>query len=214
MRNLSWLLTTTVLLISISGCANRQPFTHKASSEQWWHCDPKDDRRWNCDSSSTSQKSAPIESTHDELNESQDLPSKAQQTAEEVNTAIKQEPIEQPEVKVVAPAEAAKDIAVPEKALDAPTIESSYAGVEEPVNKELVSNEGNWLVQLAAFTQQNAADKFASKVNQAVTRVSTVKGKTWYRVVLGFYANKEQAQEAARNIQSEHPSIQTWVRKK
>ncbi len=222
-------------LLALTGCSTRSQFAEIKTADEWWQCKPLTERTWDCETGSESQvntKTAAI------VNEVLTSAAKAKTIETEKNKVLVEAPeldYEEPKntqevvdgnsiIAVPVVSERAKE-AIGSKVSEAATPVVNSTQEFEPVitektndlllKKEVaVTNPNNrWIVQIAAFKNQVAAQKFVDSIDNAKIEERRHNGELWYRVYIGYYATKTAANEAGVTLKSNYPDLNTWVRR-
>ena len=106
---------------------------------------------------------------------------------------------------IAAPARRQTTVA-PIAVVEEPQVPAAVPPTDDRVVTEAARNEETrYGIQVAAFKRKASAQKLASKHEKTGTEVHIVKrhiaGRTWYRVILGSYANKDDAMVFDRILQ-------------
>lgn len=219
-RKILYILISSSLLI---GCVAPRAFDSQTQEENWWLCRPLDDKSWDCGDNGIA-KDEPVPSI---------LP--PEPSSSEDNTAVEnisdmplvEKEVEKIEGKATEESyspqgsnnpESQKNSAELEPVVaDIASIESATAkpGPPKPVLNEaipsIISDTGDWMIQIGSFKTRSAAVKFSDTVAQSKVMQKSVNGQIWHRVYLGFFKSKQEASESAQRLESER-SINTWVR--
>lgn len=215
----------SVMGFCLSGCASNSnnSFDENSANQRWHYCGPANQnirsRTWDCGDT----RPEPIVSLPQQNAEPAFVESRAPQSSSytpDVQLSSEPEP-----VKVVS---TSKMVSKPEleahsKEVHSKIINDAPEPEPEPepkkarqVIKPFEYNNGNWLVQLAAFQQRSKAERFLvnhDQISNLKIEDIFVAGKQWYRVIAYSGASRDEAKAIAQDISLQYPAIKPWIRK-
>lgn len=229
-RFLSLLFVIASLLIS---CSSRQAFEtdYSLKEKNWWQCDPKSEREWRCSDGQNVEETtdAILASAENSSEIVQESISEPVQTTEDISNEVislqqqliaeQQSDITQETTEVAVEVQNSEPEPLTIQELQQQNLGQSAAEqvsteeVDEVIEESPLPIDGDWTIQLAAFSSEREATDFANGISGGEVITAIVSGRTFYRVTAGRFQNKKAAQEAATKLQKENSNLSTWVRK-
>lgn len=139
-------------------------------------------------------------------------PPRPQATKEQEKDPERAENVAKAEIKEEKPAAKEPDSAKAEKGR-----ESSSASAESSVSQTADRQESDrpWTVQVNAFPDEHSArtwvDRLKNKGYNAYVVAAEIKGRTWYRVRIGHYATREEADKIEEVLRSKENLSSSFV---
>ncbi|GAA0204261.1 hypothetical protein GCM10009123_09450 [Kangiella japonica] len=220
--------TKTLCLISLSvavglgGCVSNKGAPSLAEQDKQWFCVPQDSKEWVCEKDDTSFKQlAPPKSTEVE----------SQWTVGEIpqdnsaNEATLDIEDEGEGVNELSTPKLNNNRAQPVNSSivsNPPSEPSLTEGSESSVSQESINDKGSselqsieispWIVQLAAYSTKDAAERFVRRLGEGTVFKTLVKGKHYFTVALVGFDSKLDAERAAKVLKKRQLGVSPWVR--
>ncbi len=154
----------------------------------------------------------PVEEVASAQNETSEMQSDAEavedDTSDSVEAAAEPAPEPEPEPEPAPRPEASQPAQKPEPAPQiAKPAQSEPAPGKAQSDKPATSANGGWIVQVASVTQKSNANELASRLKKSgwvsFVEEGVVNGTTYYRVRVGPYAARGDADKAAAGLKKE-----------
>ncbi|NVK22444.1 MAG: SPOR domain-containing protein [Kangiellaceae bacterium] len=224
-------LSLSLIALSVAGLAacSSSPVKDANQEQSFWYCKPATSDDWSCADSPDGAEQDSQWLTHRRQQPEQSFSDAAQneviQAPQTVDVIADEAPISyQPETPPITDSietvSSQTDIVV-ESQLEAKpendTVETEISSQQSIDQLQVSDNKAHflaepWLIQLAAYSTRQNAEKLSQQVYQSQIVETYVNGRQFYNVIIASFATRGDAEQASWQLQQQLPDVKPWIR--